>query len=122
VTMFFLDPEAHDRLHMQAQERNMRINRFMDEMSADDAFTFFQILTIISKANDPTSVSQYLAGQMYALLRRIHQVCTNCGEKHEPTDHEEWEIAKEKKEEEDAEKTQEVTTEDSGNATPEETD
>lgn len=124
MPMFLVDPDGHDRMHMEMQERALRMTRFMDEMSADDAFTFFQIITTISNSSDPAEVANYVAGQMHMMLRRIHKVCTNCGERHEPVDHDEWEMSKSKKEGEGVEEAQENTTEIPGSTStpPEDTD
>jgi hypothetical protein len=85
--VFFLDKKSADHAMMAYQEKSMRIHRFMDDLSPDDAYTFFQILDGISDSDNSTRTASYLAGQMHTILRSTHKVCVSCGEKHDEQFH-----------------------------------
>lgn len=108
MQVFFLDPEAVDRARMETQERTLRTLRFMDELKADDAYTFFELLSSIASADNPAGMCLYLAGQMAVIIRKEHHLCLGCGRNHETFEHDAWEaerdkVAAEKKAAEEAE-------------------
>lgn len=70
--------QSQDRQNMAVTEFRQSIDRFFDELTKDQMFTFYRMLTHMTDTS-----AQFWAGVASVYLRKIHKICTSCGE----TDH-----------------------------------
>lgn len=78
---------VRDRMNMAHREYQQSVFRFLEELSPEHLYTFNRILTnIINLGDDGRDTCNWLSGQSAAILRIVHRVCSNCGNR-DHTDH-----------------------------------
>lgn len=81
----FIDPaellkqqrRMFDHRDMAVQEFRQSVDRLVDELTPDQAFTLYRLLQNISSQG--TGVADFFSGQLSIILRRIHKICVSCG-------------------------------------------
>lgn len=70
---------AMDQHHMQVEEFRRSVERFFDELTSEQMLTFHRMLVHAAQSNDPGMV-HYWTGVTSVYLKKIHKVCTRCGD------------------------------------------
>jgi hypothetical protein len=84
--------EATDRHQMRAVEFRQSVERFFDELTPEQMLTFHRMLVFAS--NGQSVVDVWLGASMI-YLKKIHKICTDCGEaSHTEDEHFLFEAAK----------------------------
>lgn len=75
-----------DRNVMAHMEYVITINNFIDSLSAEQAYAFRRLMVSIGTTG--TAQAFQIIGQLDIILRRIHGICSECGNKdHTNADH-----------------------------------
>lgn len=69
--------ELHDKAYAEAQELRASIDRMLDELSPEHAYTLYRLLAYISLGN--ITQCHFIAGQLSTILRVVHKACMTCG-------------------------------------------
>lgn len=76
---------AMDQHAMLVEEFRRSVERFFDELSPDMMFTLHRMFIHAGHSNDPGMV-HYWTGVTSVYLKKIHKICTKCGDKNHAED------------------------------------
>lgn len=68
----------HDRAMMLARNLQNDIDNLFDEMTAEQMFTFYRMMTFTVEVNQ--GAPAFWSGVAATYLRKIHKKCTGCGD------------------------------------------
>jgi hypothetical protein len=68
---------AMDHQAMAAQEFRVSVDRLLDELNPEQAFTLYRLMHSIT--HQGVEVASHFAGQLTYMLRVVHKICRGCG-------------------------------------------